>query len=162
MLGLIRPTLTFLMIGYIFVRPCMRQLSGLVLPSFVLVFNGLLADLMDLNITAPNNGTKGLLNSILKSPRNYSSTKPPSTQLNECPNVEILRCGDGCHFDLRHFNTDNPISTAPAQTEQAKDGQSAKISSCNRLSERILVSSEQQEEEDTCMVSCRLSGRKGD
>lgn len=47
--------------------------------------------LMKLEQRAPNNGTFGVLNSVLRHPPQIPPT--PTIQLPECQNVQILKCG---------------------------------------------------------------------
>lgn len=54
--------------------------------------------LMQLPVTAPNNGTQGRLNTLLKTPSAVEST--PSLALAECEGVRLVKCGDGCHFEV--------------------------------------------------------------
>lgn len=53
-------------------------------------------DLMRLPIAAPNNGTKGVLYSVLRTPPNYIESDVVDLEI--CENVEIIKCGDGCYF----------------------------------------------------------------
>lgn len=53
---------------------------------------------MKLPIVAPNNGTKGLLYSVMKSPPDYIETDV--IDLEPCENVKIVKCGDGCYFKV--------------------------------------------------------------
>ena len=54
--------------------------------------------LMQLPVSAPNNGTQGRLNTLLKTPSAVEST--PSLALAECEGVRLVKCGDGCHFEV--------------------------------------------------------------
>jgi hypothetical protein len=57
---------------------------------------------MQLPVSAPNNGTLGRLHSLLRSPPPIESTAV--SELPECEGARLVKCGDGCHFEVRgHF-----------------------------------------------------------
>nr|CAD2172543.1 unnamed protein product [Meloidogyne enterolobii] len=56
--------------------------------------------LMQLPFTAPNNGTMGRLHSLLKSPPPVE--KSQMIDLEECEGARLVKCGDGCKFNLNY------------------------------------------------------------
>ncbi|KAL3107170.1 hypothetical protein niasHT_011889 [Heterodera trifolii] len=77
---------------------------------------------------APNNGTLGRLNSLLRSPPNADAE--PMAELAECAGAQLVKCGDGCHFELhysgRPFGTVSLPSAPPsAPTSSRPDASSA-------------------------------------
>ncbi|CAK5071206.1 unnamed protein product [Meloidogyne enterolobii] len=55
---------------------------------------------MQLPFTAPNNGTMGRLHSLLKSPPPVEKTA--MIDLEECEGARLVKCGDGCKFNLNY------------------------------------------------------------
>lgn len=67
-----------------------------------MIFFFFFLDLMQLKNPAPNNGTYGLLFPILKNPPNYEIVE--TVVVSECSNFNLLKCGDGCHFEVCLIN----------------------------------------------------------
>uniref|UniRef100_A0A914D2M2 Uncharacterized protein n=1 Tax=Acrobeloides nanus TaxID=290746 RepID=A0A914D2M2_9BILA len=92
--------------------PSMRAIFGAYGPSVKENFTippfqnielyNLFTDLMGLTNFAPNNGTRGLLNSILRKPKDYEETLlkelPDCIDMSE-PSKILTKCGDGCQFE---------------------------------------------------------------
>ncbi|KAH7730536.1 Type I phosphodiesterase / nucleotide pyrophosphatase family protein [Aphelenchoides avenae] len=78
--------------------------SKLVAPFQNIELYNLFTELMQLPYAAPNNGTKGLLYSIMKSPPALEETS--MVDLPECSSIEMFKCGDGCRkFDVPKEDT---------------------------------------------------------
>ncbi|KAI6241991.1 Ectonucleotide pyrophosphatase/phosphodiesterase C27A7.1 [Aphelenchoides fujianensis] len=101
--------------GYDYVHPHMQAIFGATGPSIkrgaeiqpfqnVELYN-LFIDLMQLPFSAPNNGTRGLLYPILKSPPDYEHT--PMVDLPQCFGVSLAKCGSRCTFKIHTAPSEN-------------------------------------------------------
>uniref|UniRef100_A0A915CMD5 Uncharacterized protein n=1 Tax=Ditylenchus dipsaci TaxID=166011 RepID=A0A915CMD5_9BILA len=77
----------------------------------------LFTDLMQFPYTADNNGTRGVLYPILKKAPDYEPTQ--TVELNACEDLDMIKCGDGCHFELNYGeNVKQKQSSCIAQSVQ--------------------------------------------
>lgn len=124
----------------------------------------LFTTLMQLPVSAPNNGTLGRLHSLLRSPPPLEER--PMVELAECEGVRLIKCGDGCHFELNYQIPQNVVS-APAGQEQVEQQQQQQTSSNSaaaaakipvynsqrcKYAERIRVSASLHRQGQLCLI----------
>uniref|UniRef100_A0A914I5I5 Ectonucleotide pyrophosphatase/phosphodiesterase family member 3 n=1 Tax=Globodera rostochiensis TaxID=31243 RepID=A0A914I5I5_GLORO len=69
------------------------------------------------SLFAPNNGTPGRLHSLLRSPP--SVDLEPLVELAECAGARLVKCGDGCHFELHYSGQSSGSVSMPSSPSSA-------------------------------------------